>query len=324
MKVPHVIFPVFSNQQITSKYDQVLSYLNQRHAVVHLVSAVQPMVKIYGDSKALISQQKQMQKMTQFLKYETLDRQAAEIQSRFPSLTFEFHVEQEPLVKTVRQVEFSCLAQLIVLDGELFEKPNEHYHEVTELVSQVETAIWAVRNTEGQPSRVLTALDIPTNNIHADRDNRVIVSTAANIAEEAQSLLVMFHGWTRNHEQFLKKWLRLNDIDIARIARSDKQHRLSYLEEYAKETALPASQIRCEVTAVESTEDLVEACNEFKPSLIVTGFSSGSNRLLGQTTRKLVANSSADVLVIPIVRNPSEFFSPLGHNFSEFNTKEAQ
>ncbi len=299
MNYPHVVFPIFDSQCISEKYDRVFSYLNRRKATVHMVAVPTAAAVVHFESPQLRTQQQHILKMTKYLKYETFDRLAQKLQHRFASLQFEFHVSHEPLVKTVNNIKDQWGVNMVILDGIQLKKSYSNRKVLLDLISVVNSPLWLVNESLATRGEIIAALELPINNNKADRYNRVLVSTAATLAKDFHANLLLMHVWMRKQEEFLKKWLNLNDMDVARITRSEKQYKVDYLNEFARESGLVGDQIRCRVLSGDTEQDVVNQANNLSPYLVITGYSHSTTNTLGSTVVNMIHQSAADVLVVP-------------------------
>ncbi|TCS37132.1 universal stress protein [Reinekea marinisedimentorum] len=309
MHDPNVIVPIFSSQPLDQQYDQAFAFLNARNATLHLVAVNNTPAVIHADSAELRDQQAQILKMAQYLKFETLDRMAVQVQQRFPCLRFEYHAGRELMVQQVQQLTHKLSADLLLLPAHLAASDCAERDQAASLISQASVPVWAVSAAQPDSGMILGALDIPVNNRHADRFNRILVITASQLAAGQGVELLLLHGWMNGNEQFLKKWLRLNEMDIARISRADKQQRLSYLKDYAQAAELAGAAVRCQVSAAGSAEALAELCNQLSPQLVVAGISQHGSGTLGANAQQLLSKANADVLLIPEATQPGNLFA---------------
>lgn len=311
MTAPNVVVPIFETPTFNDKYDQLFAFLNERKATVHLIVANAPKAVVHTESPALQAQQTQVLKMSHYLKYEMLDRLARGVQARFTNLTFEYHVKTEPLQDAVGQLMQKTGFDLLAVESKQLLRTDSAGAALNRAITSADVPVWAVSEHTGSDGMVLSTLDIPAHNASADRLNRILVITASNIAEEQGAELLLLHGWMKEHEQFLKQWLRLNEMDIARVSKSDRKQRLSYLHEYALESGLTGSAVSCKVCTADSSGSLVEFCNQLKPQLVVAGITGQSYGATGSTTRQLLQEAHADVLLLPGSKQISSLFTAL-------------
>ncbi len=129
MKSFHALLPMNAQSALDSRYADALAHLNERHATVHLIMHHTPTVHQNGHGNALQNYQEQTERMGQYLKYETMDRQVMKIQAEYPNLMFAYHVTSYPLQQFITRLQDDAEVQLIIIDESVldnFDGPESH------------------------------------------------------------------------------------------------------------------------------------------------------------------------------------------------------
>jgi nucleotide-binding universal stress UspA family protein len=313
MKTFHAIMPISSNQQLDANYDSLFTYLNARHATIHLVMSNEKVPKIYDETAHLQSQQEQISRMGQYLKYEMLDQLAIKTQANYPMLTFEYHVSVEPLNRVVSELREQWDAQLMIVDQrslDAYFEPSNH-HALQYLVTALEMPIWSVSAENTHEGDIAVAIDLPANNHQLDQLNRLLLTTGAMVAQDQQRFVRLIHSWQLSGEQFMRQWLQLTDIDVARYTRVEKQQRQSYLDEYIRECEQTAPGFYSKIVEGEADQSILDFCQQEKCSLLVVGHNQNPYGPMGHVTAKLISDAGCDVLILPQTTMSYSLFRPL-------------
>ncbi|WP_196158638.1 hypothetical protein [Reinekea sp. G2M2-21] len=129
MKSFHALLPMNAQSALDSRYADALAHLNERHATVHLIMHHTPTARLNGQNNSLRNYQEQTERMGQYLKYETMDRQVMKIQAEYPNLMFAYHVTSFPLQQFLTRLQDDAEVQLIIIDEPVldnFDGPEGH------------------------------------------------------------------------------------------------------------------------------------------------------------------------------------------------------
>jgi nucleotide-binding universal stress UspA family protein len=313
MKNFHAIMPISKNQRLDENYDTVLTYLNARQATIHLLMSNEQVPKIYDETAHLQSQQEQISRMSQYLKYETMDQMAGKVQQLYPMLSFEYHVSVEPLNRIVSEIRDEWDAQLMIIDQRSLDsyfEPNNN-HALQYLVTLLEMPIWTVSAQSSNEGDVAVAIDLPANNHQLDQLNRLLLGTGAMVAQDQHRFVRLIHSWHLSGEQFMRQWLQLTDIDVARYTRVERQQRQSYLEEYIAECEQKAPGFYADIVDGEAEQSVLEFCKQEQCSLLVVGHNQNPYGPMGHVTAELISKASCDVLILPQTSNAYPIFKPV-------------
>ena len=301
MKSPAVILPVRNGQKLDANYEQIFSYLNARHATIHLLAINDHTHIIYSDSAALRAQQEQVHKMTQFLKFEMLDRLALSALEHFEQLTFEYHVETDPLNRAVAKLRDQLDDPMLIVDQRSIVGGNLQAADrpLQYLVSMLEMPIWIVGNTQAKSGDIAIAVDLPAHNQQIDQLNRALLATGGHFAGENQQPLHLIHCWQSSGEQFMRSWLQLTEIDVARYAKVERQQRECQLQEYLADNLNLTMQTTSHVLEGPAKDKIAHFCQQSTIGLLILGHSQNPYGPIGQVTAELIGNTHADVLILP-------------------------
>ena len=301
MKSHNVILPVRKAQKIDANYGQVFDYLNSRHATVHLVVINDHTPVVYSDSAALRAQQAQVHKMTQFLKYEMLDRMAISLQASYPNLSFEYHVEIEPLNRVIATLRERFDAQMLIVDQRCLDTQglNADDRALQYVISMLEMPIWIVGSEQKRGCDVAIAVDLPAHNHQIDQLNRTLLVAGAHFAANSSAKMTLLHSWQPSGEHFMRSWLQLTEFDVARYARLEKQQREAQLQEYIADGPNTAANAKAHIVDGLADEGIVEFCQQSKIGLLVVGHNQNPHGPIGHTTASVVTQAACDVIVVP-------------------------
>jgi len=309
MKSHHVILPIRKAQKLDANYARVFHYLNARQATVHLVVINDHTPIIYSDSAALRAQQQQVHKMTQFLKFEMLDRLAIDLQEIYPSLTFEYHVEIDPLNRVIAKLREQFDAQMLIVDQRCLQTTDLSAEDraIQYLISMLEMPIWLVGSDSKEAGDVAIAVDLPAHNIQVDQLNRTLLFTGSHFATDLNAKAKLVHGWQASGEQFMRSWLQLTDIDVARYARIERQQRESQLQEYVADARLTTN-IQVQIVDGQADEVIAQFCEKSNIGLLVIGHSQNPYGPMGHVAADVVSNVNCDIVVMPQNVSTSQLF----------------
>jgi nucleotide-binding universal stress UspA family protein len=297
----HVILPVEHRKQVDGRYGVVLSFLEAREATIHLVSVNEQAPKIYDETAHLQTQQEQINKLTSYLKFEMLDGLAQDIEKQYPLLRFEYHVDIEPLPRVVSNIKDEFNAQFLLVDHDCLQKQKEDSYASTlqYLVTMTELPIWCVGDGQSEGDEVVIGVDLPAQNPQLDSLNRVLISAGANLAKQFESEAHIVHSWQLSSEQFLRQWLQLSDIDVARYSRVERQQREAQVIEYIDEC--DAKDTRFNIMVVEGSPEITlpNMCERKQAKLLVIGHNQNQYGPMGHITASTLETVKCDVLVLP-------------------------
>lgn len=306
MKSYHVIMPVEGYLEINERFDSVFNYLDRLDATVHLVTRCKTLPRVHQPSEELTRQQEQIAKMAGYLKFETLDKMAQGIQERFARINFKLHVSSDALPHSVANLHQEFDAQFLIIDQPyLHEDDNkaklelDANGEIKNLVAVTDLPIWCVGPNTSTEGDTLVALDLPAHNNQLDQLNRSLIETGILFAKNFHSELQVTHSWQLSSEQFMRQWLKLTDIDIARFSRTEKQQRESRILEYLNDANCRSIAVHIQVIEGAANVSLPNVCQAREPQLLVLGYNQNAYGPIGHVTHEVMQSVSCDTLVLP-------------------------
>jgi hypothetical protein len=302
MKDFHVVFPVEGFVKVNERFESLLQTLAARQATIHLVCSVENLPAIYDDSAAMHSQQSQVQKMAMVLKYEMLDRIAQTMQARYPGLLFEYHVDTESLNRQVSKLQDQFDFELLVADqDQLIASAQDGANSTLLHVLTLTTLpVWVVGNATDAEGDTLVAIDMPAHNLQHEHLNRSMVQVAYHLALEKGTDVHLAHCWQLSGQQFMRQWLKLTDIDVARFARVEKQQRESRLLEYIEQA--DATEAKFHIRVVEGAANIAipSMCDVQNMRMLVIGHDQSPYGPMGHVTSEMLLSVNCDILVMPL------------------------
>jgi nucleotide-binding universal stress UspA family protein len=301
MKDFHVMMPVAGFVKVTKRFDSLLNFLHERRATVHLTCRINTPLTIYDDSERLKSQQKQMHKMGIMLKHEMLDRIAQKFQSKYPALTFQYHVEDKSLNETVASLENAFDIQLLIVDQEQLIESSEDgdLGEFHHLLASTNIPIWSIGSHTDIKGETVVALDLPAHNLQHEQLNRLMVRTAHHLAIDFNNRVCLSHCWQLSTQEFMRRWLKLTDIDVARFARVEKQQRESHLIEYIEQTNAQEAEFKISIVEGDAKHVLPTLCRNQQTRLLIIGHDQNPYGSMGKTTVNILMKATCDTLILP-------------------------
>lgn len=310
----HVVMPIDRLITVDSRFDTLFERLDAQFATVHFVSSVERVPAVYDDSAAMHAQQNQVRKMGLMLRYEMLDRLAQAFQNRYPGVHFEYHVDIEPVHKQVSRLSDHLPLQLLIVDQAMIvmDEDTEQVNAIQQLVSVTHLPIWSVGPSLNNSGDVMVAMDIPTHNHQHDVLNRSMIQIANQLVDTEKQDIQLAHSWQLTGEQFMRQWLQLTDIDVARFSRVEKQQRETRLLEYVDEAKAKNATFRIRVLEGAPEVTIRNVCQQ-SVSLLIIGHNQNPYGPLGHVTANTLTSVECDTLVIPPVSMIKHLRLPVFH-----------
>ena len=301
MKDFQVLMPVEGFVKVTDRFDSLLQFLHSRRATIHLICRATAQMNIHADSAGLNTQQAQMQNMGIMLKHEMLDRMAQKMAAAFPDLTFVYHVVDKPLHDAVAALENDIEFHLLVIDQRQLpessaERPLGDFHH---LLASTNIPIWSVGVDTATTGDTVVAIDLPVHNLQHEQLNRLMVHTAHQLAQDFGNTIRLTHCWQLATQDFMRRWLKLTDIDIARFARVEKQQREAHLLEYIEQCNANDAAFQISIVDGETSLVMPELCHGKQTRLLILGHDQNSYGSMGRTSISLLLKATSDVLILP-------------------------
>ncbi len=117
----------------------------------------------------------------------------------------------------------------------------------------------------------MVAVDVPTQNLQLDHLNQSLIQAAAYFSDYFGNEIYLTHSWQLSNEEFMRKWLQLTDIDIARFGRVEKQQREANLVEYLDDIDDHSRRIHINVLEGSPTVAEPKMSERFNTRLLVIG-----------------------------------------------------
>jgi hypothetical protein len=224
------------------------------------------------------------------------------MQARYPGLLFEYHVDTESLNRQVSKLQDQFDFELLVADqDQLIASAQDGANSTLLHVLTLTTLpVWVVGNATDAEGDTLVAIDMPAHNLQHEHLNRSMVQVAYHLALEKGTDVHLAHCWQLSGQQFMRQWLKLTDIDVARFARVEKQQRESRLLEYIEQA--DATEAKFHIRVVEGAANIAipSMCDVQNMRMLVIGHDQSPYGPMGHVTSEMLLSVNCDILVMPL------------------------
>lgn len=223
MKFTSVVLPITAGQRIDERYDAMLAVLNQHACTLHLLVVTDPLP--IGDTlpPSLSQHSAQMQRLTMGLYHEALDAIIRKLGQRFFNLRFEVHIKQGDSVHAIQDL-------LKQVNGDLLLCDRKHKDRLTH--GHDNNSLFYLLHRLAVPTLIIPETPRPLEGLVSIIDDALLQqpSTADQFVRFSQALATLLQGslileaaWRWQGEDFLRSWLNMNELDIARYAKTARQ-----------------------------------------------------------------------------------------------------
>ncbi|WP_375749070.1 universal stress protein [Vibrio sp. HN007] len=301
------LLPLAYEQDINHEYEQLLKYADICSGNVTLLTVIENLDEINEIAKYSVSALNILEESRK-KNLEHLETIVSGLNGQYPNIKFHISVRTGiafvEIIKAAKEVS----ASLIVIktrDGS--DKGSNTLH----LMRKSEVPIWAVNSSLGPAKKVVVAVDVGREELQ--EFNFKLVKSALDLSSVYEAELVLCHAWQLEHEGFLRKWERYEDLDIALLMENMRDDRIARLQNIVE--VLGAQNNRVNYTLLEGNarESIPQFVARESVDMVVLGSMSRTGIagfLMGNTAESLLNKIDCSVLTL----KPDDFNSPVLKN----------
>ena len=312
MNIQRILIPVAQEQTLDERFEPILSYANGCRAHVLLLHVIDDLCarREQSDDKhssfELLSfaERRQNERLAECAKYITVTHPNIQIDTQIA-----FGKAFLEIIEAAQQNN----SDLVVIDANRGNKKHASQFGSTtrHLMRKSKIPVWTIaRKPAAKIDSVVAAVDVVAETADGLALNQDILQFAPFLAKQTGAELTMCHAWRLYGESYLKHWSKRSDLDIARLAKTERDQRMKKCLELLEDE--PIKDTKVAIKLLEGQPELVlpDYICENNVELLVMGTVCRTGLpgvIIGNTAESML--DAVDCSVVTL--KPGNFVSPL-------------
>ncbi len=237
MSIEKIALPIdtLNIENISATFDSLapaLTFANSQRATVTLLSIVDQLSPKTDDEFSLSNMD--LLEFVEKRESDGLSHLISHLGEMYPQVKFDHKVLFGiPFIQVIRLVEYEKY-DLIVISSQY----RRHYSSdqlssmIKHLMRKSSVPVWATSNSGNDSLKhIMVTVDLISHDQENTQLNKRILNHGINLANVFDAKLTIFHAWHLYGESYLSTWGRKSPMEIALMAKAEKQHKEDMMTE---------------------------------------------------------------------------------------------
>lgn len=303
MKGRHILMAIAPNQGIDQRYDVVFEFADRTQSQVTVLCVVDDLHTInlpantQGSALDLLTLAEQQA-------HQYMDNLLETVRSIYTDAAFSVQVSSGAAHKQIVAHAQQLNCDMLVIDANSRQKRSAACFGSTtrQLMRTSPIPVWVLgHNKLTEIKHVAVAIDVSAQQDGSTQLNQELMRQALNFSQQAGAHLHLVHVWRLEGEGHLRHWSNYSEIEIATLARAEKQARAHALEQLTQALNAQPSMTQIHLLEGNAEEKIAEFTQSQPIDVLVmsTACRTGlAGALMGNTAEKMLDKVSCSVYTI--------------------------